>query len=124
MILSEKDAIWKDNNNIVRIKLNDGFEFNEIDVQRHFDSYAKLGVGTHNKALLLADASVTFVMTKEARDLSEKMAKNYFTAAAIISNSVATRLLINFLNALYDFGIQINMFSTEERATEWILKQG
>ena len=98
-ITSEKDIIWLDENGIIRITLKEGFEFDETDVQRQFDSYTKLGIGIQNKALLLADASVEFVMTKEARELSSQKAKEYFIAGAIISRSVATRLLINFLNS-------------------------
>ena len=122
-IISEKDSIWLDENNIVRIKINEGFDFSEEDVQRQFDSYSKLGVGENNKALLLVDATADFIMFKEARELSAKKSKDYFIAAAIISNSLSTRLLINFLNSVYNFGIQLKLFSNEKDALKWLKVQ-
>jgi len=122
-ILSEKETIWLDENGFIRIKPNDGFEFNESDVQRQFESYGKLGINTHNKAKLLVDATYDFQMNKEARDIAAKKAKEYFIATAIVSNSFATRLLVNFLNSFYNFGLPIKMFSTENEAINWLKKK-
>jgi hypothetical protein len=115
-----KDSIWIDKNGFTRVKPNEGFEFDEKDVQRQFDTYSSLGVNPDNRSPLLVDATYDFEMTKEARELSAQKAKEYFTAAAIVSNSFTTRLLINFLNSFYNFGIPIKMFSNEAEATEWL----
>jgi hypothetical protein len=119
-INSAKDSIWIDKNGFVRIKPKEGFEFDETDVQRQFDAYSQLGISPNKKALLLVDASHDFEMTKEARDLSSAKAKEFFVAAAIVSTSFTTRLLINFLNSFYNFGIAIKMFSNEEEASAWL----
>jgi hypothetical protein len=119
-ISSQKDTIWIDENGFMRIKPNDGFEFNESDVQRQFESYSKLGIGTTKKVKLLVDATFDFQMNKEARDIAAKKAKEYFIATAIVSNSFTTRLLINFLNSFYNFGLPIKMFSTEKEAIKWL----
>jgi hypothetical protein len=115
-----KDSIWIDKHGFTRIHPNEGFEFNETDVQRQFDTYSRLGVNPDNRTPLLVEALHDFEMTKEARELSAAKAKEYFTAAAIVSNSFTTRLLINFLNSFYNFGIPIKMFSNETEATAWL----
>lgn len=115
-----KESIWIDRNGFVVIRPNEGFEFNERDVQRQFDTYVTLGVNPKKKSPLMVDASHDFEMTKEARELSAAKAKEYFTAAAIVSNSFTTRLLINFLNSFYNFGIPIKMFSNESDASDWL----
>ncbi len=119
-IKTQKDSVWIDKNGFVLLTPNEGFEFDEKDVERQFDTYRTLGVSPTNKAILLVDATHDFEMTKEARDLSAAKAKEYFTAAAIVSNSFTTRLLINFLNSFYNFGIPIKMFATEEDAITWL----
>ncbi len=112
-----------DNNGFIRIKPNDGFEFNESDVQRQFENYCKLGINTNNKTKLFVDATFDFQMNKEARDIAAKKAKEYFIATAIVSNSFSTRLLVNFLNSFYNFGLPIKMFSTEKEAINWLKKK-
>lgn len=109
-----------DENGFIRISPNDGFEFDEKDVERQFMIYSQLMLKSNKKALLLVDATNDFEMTKEARELSAKKAKEYFIAAAIVSNSFTTRLLINFLNSFYNFGIPIKMFALESDATKWL----
>ncbi|HET6989807.1 MAG TPA: STAS/SEC14 domain-containing protein [Bacteroidia bacterium] len=122
-LVGEKEIIWRDDNDIIHIKPNDGFEFDKKDVQRQFDLYAKLGLGKNNRALLLADGTVDFSMTKEARDLAAKKAKDYFIATAVISNSLSIRLLVNFLNSFYNFGIPIKLFRDEKDALKWLKKK-
>jgi hypothetical protein len=119
-ITTPKDSIWIDKFGFTRIRPNEGFEFDEKDVQRQFDTYTQLGVSPTNRAPLLVEAIHDFEMTKDARELSAAKAKEYFTAAAIVSNSFTTRLLINFLNSFYNFGIPIKMFSTESEASDWL----
>ena len=119
-ISSKKEAIWMDENGFIRISPNDGFEFDEKDVERQFMIYSQLLLKSNKKTLLLVDATNDFEMTKEARELSAKKAKDYFMAAAIVSNSFTTRLLINFLNSFYNFGIPIKMFAQESDAIKWL----
>jgi hypothetical protein len=119
-INSLKDSIWIDKDGFVRISPNEGFEFDEKDVQRQFNTYSQLGVSNANRHPLLVEAAYDFTMTKEARELAAEKAKEFFTAAAIVSNSFAIRLLINFLNSFYNFGIPIKMFQTEKEAQAWL----
>lgn len=109
-----------DANGFIRISPNEGFEFDEKDVERQFATYSQLTNNSQEKALLLVDATNDFQMSKEARELSAKKAKEYFNAAAIVSNSFTTRLLINFLNSFYDFGIPMKMFASESEAIKWL----
>jgi hypothetical protein len=119
-ITHQKDTIWIDKDGFVRIAPNEGFEFDEKDVERQFNTYNQLGVTYTSRHPLLVVAAYDFAMTKEARDLAAKKAKDYFTAAAIVSNSFSVRLLINFLNSFYNFGIPIKMFPTEAEAAVWL----
>lgn len=119
-ITSEKDVIWRDINGFIRISPNEGFEFDEADVERQFNTYTQLKIGKKERGFLLVDAKNDFQMTKEARELSAKRSKDFFIAAAIVSNSFTTRLLINFLNSFYNFGVPIKMFSEEKDAIKWL----
>lgn len=121
-IVSEKEEIWLEKDNIIWIKVMEGSEFDEKDVKRHFASYSELGFGKNKKALLFADGRANFTMTKEARDFGARQSKEFFIAIAIISNSLPTRMLINFLNSFYDFGIPLKLFADEKEALLWLQK--
>ncbi len=123
MVVSEKDAIWRAENNIIWLKLNQGLLYDHIDVNRIFQTFSKFEVGVNNKALLMIDASTGCTMTKEARDLSEELAKDFFYAIAAIGDTPAAHWLVNFLNAFHYFGIPLKLFPTEETAFRWINKQ-
>ncbi len=119
-ITTVKDSIWIDKDGFVRLQPNEGFEFDETDVERQFNTYAQLGVGSKRRAPLLVDGTHDFEMTKEARELAATKAKDFFTAAAIVSSSFSTRLLINFLNSFYNFHLPIKIFATESEAIVWL----
>ncbi len=119
-ITSNKESIWIDTNCFARISPKNGIEFDETDVERHFEIYLKLGVDVKKRMPLLVDATNDFEMTKGARELSAQKGKEYFSAIAVISNSFTTRLLINFLNSFYSFGIPLKMFVSEAEALKWL----
>jgi hypothetical protein len=122
-IVTEKDAIWRCESNIVRIKPNDGNEFDYDDLHRIFTSFEKLGVEKKSKALMLVEGNVNFSMTKEARVYASWKVKDYFFAVAVISNTLSVRLLVNFLNSFHDFGSPLKLFNQEKDAVEWLLKK-
>ncbi len=121
-IITEKDTIWIDENNFVRIELNNGHEFNEKDILRQFDSYSKLGIGINNKGCLLADALTDFTITKGAREIIAEKASGYFSACAVISNSLATRILLIFFNSHHPLPTPVQMFKDKNLAVNWIKK--
>lgn len=121
--MTEKDAIWRCERNIVRIKPNDGLEFDYLDLHRIFESFEKLGVEKNNKAFMLVEGDVNFSMTKEARVYASRKVKDYFVAVAVISNALSVRLLVNFLNSFHEFGAPLKLFNQEKDAVEWLLKK-
>ena len=121
-IISEKDEIWFDENQIARIRIFEEVELEEKDMERQFESYEKLGINENNLKPVVVDASLGFTINKEARELTAKRTKFYFNAAAVVSNSLSTRLIINFLNSFYNFGLPIKLFRTEKEALKWIAK--
>lgn len=119
-IISEKEEIWMDEKRILRIKVNDGFDFDEADMRRQYNAYKQLlGPGGEVRPVLV-DASGNFNIAREARDLAATLSKDYFNACAIVSTSLATRIVVNFLNSFYVFGLPIRMFACEQQARKWI----
>jgi hypothetical protein len=119
-IISDKEEIWLDENTILRIKVVDGSDFDERDMLRQFGAYRRLMGSKLLLRPILVEAPGDFNMLKEARDLAARTSKDYFNACAIISGSLATRIVVNFLNSFYEFGFPIRMFAGEEQAMEWL----
>lgn len=119
-INTAKDSIWIDRNDFIRIKTNEGFEFDAKDLERQFDTYKNLGADRKQKKMLLIDASHDYVMSKDARELLVANLRDHFNATAIVSRSFTTRLLLNYLHSFYEFRIPLKVFETEKEATEWL----
>jgi hypothetical protein len=119
-IISDKEEIWLDDKKILRIKVNDGFDFDEKDMLRQFDAYKQLVGGKRAIRPVLVEAPGDFAMDKDARELAARTTRHYFNACAIISRSLATRIIVNFLNSFYQFGFPIRMFNSEQQAMEWL----
>lgn len=119
-IISDKEEIWLDDKNILRIKVNDGSDFDAGDMLRQFDAYKSLVRGQRVIRPILLEAPGDFAMNKDARELVARTTGNYFNACAIISGSLATRMVVNFLNSFYQFGFPIRMFTSEQQAMEWL----
>ena len=119
-IISDKEEIWLDDKEILRIRVNEGCDFDEQDMLRQFNAYKKLVAGKRAIRPVLVDAPGDFIMDKAARELVAKTTGNYFNACAIISGSLATRIIVNFLNSFYQFGYPIRMFDCEQQAMEWL----
>jgi hypothetical protein len=121
-IISAKDEMWLGEDRIARIVIYEGFDFEEADLARQFETYSYLGLGPHNKRPVLVNALPGFVMNKEARDLAASQSKLFFTASAVVSGALSTRIFVNFLASFYDFGLPIKLFATEEEALVWLKK--
>lgn len=118
-IISDKDEIWMDKDSIARITVLEGHEFDESDINRQFQSYRTLGISESNTRPIVVDARHGFTIGKEVRDRMAKDTKLLFSAAAVIGNSLSTRIIINFLNSFYDFGLPIKLFDNEQDALIW-----
>jgi len=121
-IITRSSEIWLDEEGILRVLAKDGAEIDLEEAKACFRAYRKLGLGAGWKTLQLLDAGAGVVITPEARDYVSKHGKAYFTASAVVSKSLAVRLVINFFNSFYKQDVPLRMFSTEEEALAWLRK--
>ena len=118
-IKTKLNEIWIDDEGFLILKPKEGAELDLEEVKACFEAYKELGVGPHNKVLELIDAR-DGSMTGEARSYAAEMGKDYFIAAAIISDSLAVRMVVNFFNTFYTHIVPFKMFATEEEARKWL----
>lgn len=118
-IKTKLNEIWIDEEGFLNLKPMEGAELDLNEVQVCFEVYRELGVGPHNKVLQLIDAR-DGSMTSEARAYAAELGGDYFIAAAIISDSLAVRIVVNFFNTLYTNAVPFKMFATEEEARIWL----
>jgi len=77
---------------------------------------------TDNKTYpVVIDITNIRTVTKEARDyLSRGEAISHLSAAAIIANSLATRLLFNFFLTFSKPALPMRIFNSKDEAIKWI----
>ena len=107
---------------IVCIKLKEDvhIELEDIKEQRYFLSNKYDG---YNKHLILVETNTNGSISKEAREFSAKPEINSTTkATAIISNSLADRILINFIvKFTKNYSVKMKIFDNKQKAIEWLL---
>lgn len=113
------NEIWIDDEGFLILKPKEGVELDLDEVKVCFEAYKSLGIGPHNKVLEIIDAR-DGSMTTEARAFAAEVGNDYFIAAAIISDSLAVRMVVNFYNSFYKQKVPFKMFSTEEAARKWL----
>lgn len=113
------NEIWIDDEGFLILKPKEGVELDLDEVKACFEAYKSLGVGPHNKVLEIIDAR-DGSMTSEARTFAADNGKDFFIASAIISDSLAVRMVVNFFNTFYSQVVPFKMFSTEEAARKWL----
>lgn len=122
-IRTESFDIWVAEEGILRVDAFEGVEVDLEQTKKSFDIYSRLGFGPgKKKALQIMNGNKYFSMTKEAKDYVAQQGKLFFIAAALISDSVALRLMVNLYNSVYKHNVPFKMFATEEKALEWLRK--
>lgn len=111
--------IWMDKEGIVHLKMKKGAKVDLQEIERHFDIYRKLGCQKH-KTLHLFEGGIFFTFEKEAMQYASKHSSDLFIASAIVNNSLAVRLLINFFNIFFNNSFSFKMFNTKGQALEWL----
>ena len=96
-INTKANQIWIDEDGLLLVKTTDGAELDVDEVKACYEAYESLGIGPHNKVFQLMYVN-DGAMTMEARTYAAEHIDNYLIASAIISNSLAVRLVVNFLN--------------------------
>jgi hypothetical protein len=122
---SHTDAIshidfWDNGIICIKLKPHVNIEIDDIKAQRLFLSQKFNGI---NKHLILVETSIQSSISKEAREFAAKLEINPVTkATAIITNSLADRIIINFI---IKFSIKKNtkmkMFDSKQKAIAWLL---
>lgn len=118
---TKNHEIWIDDEEILWIQAMDAVEVELEEVQACFDIYAKMGC-RENKMLQLMDVRKGVTVTKEARDYSAQRGKDYFLACAVVSDSLAVRMLVNFSKLFYKDMVPFKLFGDIESAKEWLRK--
>jgi len=118
-IKTKMNEIWIDEEGFLILKPQEGAELDLDEVKACFDAYRSLGIGPGNKILEIIDAR-DGSMTSEARTYAAEVGADYFIAAAIISDSLAVRLVVNFFNTFYKQIVPFKMFASEEDARKWL----
>lgn len=118
-IKTKMNEIWVDDEGFLILKPLTGVEMDIEEIKTCFEAYKTLGFGPHNKVLELIDAR-DGAMTSEARNYAAEHGKDYFIAAAIISDSLAVRMVVNFFNTFYKHVVPFKMFANEEDARKWL----
>jgi hypothetical protein len=121
VISTGNNEIHIDSEGILRVKAIKEGEIDLAEVQRCFNIYKELGC-TERKALQLLDLSLSVTISKEARDYTDKMAPDYFVASAVVSDSLAVRIIVNFCVRFFNPAIPLKMFDTEKEALAWLRK--
>lgn len=118
-IKTKMSEIWLDDEGILNLKPTEGAELDLEEVTACFIAYDELGIGPNNQVLELIDAR-DGSMTPDARTFAAENGHNYFIAAAIISDSLAVRLVVNFFNTFYKQIVPFKMFADKESAKQWL----
>ncbi|MBA2610985.1 MAG: STAS/SEC14 domain-containing protein [Bacteroidetes bacterium] len=114
------NEIWVDEEGFLVLKLLECGEIGLQEVKACFEAYQKLGFGPSNKVLQLIDIREDGSMAHDARTYAAEHGKHFFIASAVISKSLAVRMIVNFFNAFYKHPVPFKMFSEENDAKNWL----
>lgn len=118
-IKTKQTEIWIDEEGILIVEPFEGAELDLDEVKLCFEVYKELGANPNNKLLQLIN-TIDGSMDPDARAFSANAMTDYFIASAIVSNSLAVRLIVNFFNTFYQSKVPFKMFSNEEDARKWL----
>jgi hypothetical protein len=115
--------IWIDDENIMRIVFDKDVNIARKDMADAFDLYHNdMGLGPGKKKIRQMLSGGPFALTKEAREVAEQKGRDFITAAAMVTDSTLTRVVINTFNAVAKHDVPFKLFSTEEEALTWLKK--
>jgi hypothetical protein len=111
--------IWIDEEGIMRFRIKEGAAIDLQEVAEHFTIYRKL-VPQKSKVLHLFESGKFFRFDTDAMQYVAKHAKDFFIASAVVHDSLAIRILYNFVNNFIPQPVPFKMFSTKGAALEWL----
>lgn len=119
-ISAKGSEIWVDDEGILNLKLSEYEEADLEEVKACFELYKSLGFGPHKKVLQIIYSPENLPVNHEARTYAANTGKDFFIASAVISNSLAVKLVVNFFNKFYKHNVPFKIFSTEQAARTWL----
>ena len=116
---TKKTEIWFDEEGVLWLKPIKEANVDLKEIMTCFKIYREMGCDK-KKVLQVIDARATVSITHEAREYTSKHGNDFFIASAVISNSLAIRLIVNFFNSFYNQKLPLKMFATEKAALKWL----
>lgn len=112
-----------DNNKIVYVRLNAGFNISLNDIQTTFLWAVNEMKPNKFNAMVVGSQGISF--DPDARDYlkSEEFQKHIDNYALIVAN-FGQQLLVDFLFKLQKPLFEYKVFTSEEKAKQWLLKKG
>lgn len=112
--------IWIDKENIMHVVFSKGVELHLSDMEEAYALFEKLGVGPGQRKSKQLLSGGPFTISKQAREYAGKSGTDFFIAAALVSDSVFMRFVINLFNSLQKHNVPFKVFATEEDALNWL----
>lgn len=119
-IVTPINTKWMDEDGILNIEVIEGAY---IDVDALKEDHTANEVLTKGKrTLALYDARNFYTITPDAMEyLNSRILEKERIATAVLTDKLATRLLVNFINKIKKPEIPLKMFSDPEHARKWLL---
>jgi len=112
--------IWVDHEGIMHVKFFKGVELSLSDMEEAYALFGELGFGPGKKKSRQLLSGGPFTISKAARDYAGKSGTDFFYAAAMVTDSVVMRFVINIFNAIQKHNVPFKLFADEETAIEWL----
>jgi len=119
-IRTNTDEISIDEHGIIHKKVLEGAHIDLTELKETEEICEKLS--KQDKFLIMVDATAVHTMTPEAVKLLKEHIDTKRVAAAIISNRLGMRIMIDYFTNVEKCATPIKIFQTHEEALEWLLK--
>jgi hypothetical protein len=119
-IRTNTDEISIDEHGIIHKKVLEGAHIDLTELKETEEICEKLS--KQDKFLIMVDATAVHTMTPEAVKLLKEHIDTKRIAAAIISNRLGMRIMIDYFTNVEKSATPIKIFQAQDEALEWLLK--
>lgn len=112
--------IWLDADGIMNIEFKANAEIGLADMQEADALFRQMGFGQGRKKSRQLLKGGPFTLSREARAFAALTGTDFFHAAAMVTDSVMVRYVVNLFNALNKHKVPFKVFSDEKKALEWL----
>lgn len=105
---------------IIYIKIDDDVEVDLEDSKEHYEIVKK--IFNRVPGYVITESGTNSTVTKEVREFVQSIPV-VSKAEAVVVNSLAQRLVINFMIKFHKPGKKIKVFNNVKAAVEWLKKQ-